>query len=449
MTKRKHNMIQLSDHFTYGKLLRYTFPCIVMLVVTSVYSVVDGLFVSNFVGKTPFTAVNFIFPLLMILSGAGFMFGTGGGALIAKTIGEGDERKANEIFSMLIYVAVICGIVLMVLGIVFVRPIAVLFGAKGQMLEDSVLYARVYLIGLPGCILQYAFQNLCATAGKPKLGLYVTVAAGITNVVLDALFVAVFSWGLAGAAIASAISQFIGGFVPVAYFCCRNTSLLHLGKCGFDGKSMLKICTNGSSELLNNISMSIVNMLYNVQLLRYIGEDGIAAYGVLMYVNLIFLAIFIGYSVGSAPIISFHYGAQNHPELKSLLRKSIVIIGISSVLMFLASEFLARPLSVMFTGYDKGLLDVTLRGFLIYSFSFLFSGFAIFGSSFFTALNDGLTSAILSFLRTLVFQIVTVLLFPLIWKLDGIWFSIVAAELLAAIMTGVFLAVKKKKYQYE
>lgn len=448
MMQKKLGMPELSEHFTYGKLLRYTFPCIIMLVVTSIYSVVDGLFVSNFVGKTPFTALNFIFPLLMILSGIGFMFGTGGGALIAKTIGEGQRKQANEIFSMIIYAAAASGVVLMILGMMVVRPVAVYFGAEDQLLEDSVLYARVYLIGLPGCVLQYAFQNLCATAGKPKLGLYATIFAGITNVVLDALFVAVLSWGLAGAAAASALSQYIGGLVPVIYFACRNSSLLRLGRCRWDGKAMLKTCTNGSSELLNNISMSIVGMLYNVQLLKYVGEDGIAAYGVLMYVNLIFLAIFIGYSVGVAPIVSYHFGAQNHGELRSLLRKSLVILTISSVLMFAASECMARPLSEMFTGYDKGLLEITLRSFFLYSFSFLFAGIAIFGSAFFTALNDGLTSAILSVLRTLVYQVMTIMLFPLFWGVDGIWMATTAAELLAAVGTVIFILAKQKKYHY-
>lgn len=448
MTQKNQQMQTLSGHYSYARLFRSTLPCVIMLVVTSIYSVVDGLFVSNFVGKTPFTAVNFIFPLLMILGGVGFMFGTGGGALIAKTLGEQQQERADDIFSMTVYVAAGCGVVLMILGLAFLRPVAVAMGAQGQLLDDSLIYGGVYLLGLPGCVLQYAFQNLCATAGKPKLGLYVTVAAGVTNIVLDALFVAVFSWGLAGAAAASALSQYIGGIVPLAYFLCRNSSLLRLKKCRLDPKALLKICTNGSSELLNNISMSIVNILYNVQLLHYVGEDGIAAYGVLMYVNLIFLSIFIGYSVGTAPVISYHYGAQNHRELRSLLGKSLVILSVSAVLMFLLSEFLARPLSVMFTGYDPGLLELTLRGFFLYSFSFLFSGFAIFGSSFFTALNDGLTSAVISFLRTLVFQIVAVLVLPLVWGVDGIWLSIVAAELLAAAVALALIAGKKRRYHY-
>lgn len=448
MKEQRSQMLALSGHYTYARLFRCTVPCVIMLVVTSIYGVVDGLFVSNFVGKTPFTAVNFIFPLLMILGGMGFMFGTGGGALIAKTLGEHQQERANDIFSMTVYVAAGCGVVLMILGIVLVRPVAVLLGAEGQLLEDSVLYGGVYLLGLPGCVLQYAFQNLCATAGKPKLGLYVTVAAGLTNIVLDALFVAVLPWGLAGAAAASALSQYVGGVVPLVYFLRRNSSLLRLKKCRFEGKALLKICTNGSSELLNNISMSIVNILYNVQLLRFVGEDGIAAYGVLMYVNLIFLSIFIGYSVGTAPVISYHYGAQNRDELRNLLRKSFVVLSVSAVLMFLLSEFLARPLSMLFTGYDRGLLELTLRGFFLYSFSFLFSGFGIFGSSFFTALNDGLTSAVISFLRTLVFQIAAVLVLPLIWDVDGIWISMVAAEVLAMGVALLFVAIKRKKYGY-
>lgn len=441
-------MIQLSDHFTYGKLLRYTFPSIIMLVVTSVYSVVDGLFVSNFVGKTPFAAVNFIWPLLMMLGSIGLMFGAGGGALIAKTIGEGKKEQANQIFSLLVYTSIVCGIVFGAAGIALIPTISAALGAEGQLLTDSILYGRIYLLGLPACILQYEFQCLFATAEKPHLGLYVTIAAGLTNIVLDALFVAVLSWGVAGAAAASALSQCIGGFVPLLYFGRENTSLLRLTKTSFHGRTLIKVISNGFSELLSNISMSIVGMLYNVQLLKYIGENGVAAYGVLMYVNLIFLAIFIGYSVGTAPVVSYHYGAQNQDELKSLLRKSVVIIGISSVAMFAAGELLARPLSLLFVGYDPELLDITLRAFLIYSASFLFSGFAIFGSSFFTALNDGLVSAAISFMRTLVFEVAAVLIFPLIWGVDGIWASVVGAELMATAVTTLFLLGKRKKYQY-
>ncbi len=441
-------MIQLSDHFNLSRLLRFTLPSIIMLVFTSIYGVVDGFFVSNYVGKTSFAAVNFIMPFLMILGCVGFMFGTGGGALIAKTMGEGKKEKANQLFSMLVLVSVLCGVGLAVLGLSFLRPIASALGAQGQMLEDSVAYGRIILITIPTFILQYEFQCLFATAQKPKLGLYVTVAAGLTNVVLDAVFVAVFSWGVEGAAAATALSQGVGGILPLLYFGRANSSLLKLTKPKFDGKALLKTCTNGSSELMSNISASIVSMLYNMQLLTYAGEDGVAAYGVLMYVNLVFQAVFLGYSVGTAPVISYHDGAKNHAELKGLFRKSLAILAVCAVAMCVSALLLAQPLSVLFVGYDPELLAITLRAFSIYSFSFLFSGFAVFGSSFFTALNDGLVSAFISFLRILVFQVILVLTFPLIWQLDGIWLSIVAAEMLAVFVTAGFMIQKRKKYHY-
>lgn len=440
--------IQLSDHFNYKKLLRFTFPSIIMLVFTSIYGVVDGFFVSNFVGKTSFTAVNFIMPFLMILGSFGFMFGTGGGALIAKTLGEGKGEKANSLFSLIIYTSIASGVFLAVFGIFFVRPIAAALGAEGQLLEDSVVYGRIILAALPAYILQYEFQCLFATAGKPTLGLYVTIAAGFTNMILDGLFVAVFHLGIPGAAGATAISQCVGGVIPLVYFARKNKSLLRLGKTRLDTRELLKACTNGSSELMSNISMSVVSMLYNVQLLKYAGEDGIAAYGVLMYVSMIFQAVFIGYAVGTAPVISYHYGAQNHGELKSLRKKSLVLTGTFAVIMFAGASVLARPLSNLFVGYDAALFALTVRGFSIFSFAFLFSGFAIFGSSFFTALNNGLVSAAIAFLRTLVFQIAAVLILPVIWGVDGIWVSIVAAEVMAVTVTVVFLKAKQKQYQY-
>ena len=440
--------IQLSDHFTYKKLLRYTFPSIIMLVFTSIYGVVDGYFVSNYVGKTPFTAVNFIMPFLMMLGCAGFMFGTGGGALIAKTLGEGEILKANRLFSLIVYTSFVCGIVMAVLGILFIRPIASMLGAQGQLLDDSIVYGHIILVAIPAYILQYEFQCLFATAEKPTFGLYVTIAAGLTNIILDALFVAVFDWGLQGAAAATAASQCVGGIIPLIYFARPNSSLLRLGRTQFDAKSLGKTCVNGSSELMSNISMSIVSMLYNAQLLKYAGEDGVAAYGVLMYVSLVFLAVFIGYSVGTAPIISYHFGAENHSELKGLRKKSLRIIGIFAVIMLACSYILAKPLSIVFVGYDQELLDLTSHAFSIFAFSFLFSGYAIFGSSFFTALNNGLISATISFVRTMLFQVVAVLIFPLFLGIDGIWFSIVVAELLAVAVTILFLKGNQKKYHY-
>lgn len=440
--------IQLSDKFNYKKLLRFTFPSIIMMIFTSIYGVVDGFFVSNFVGKTSFAAVNFIMPFLMILGAVGFMFGTGGSAIIAITMGAGDRERANRLFSLFVYVSAACGVVIAVLGILLIRPVAALLGAEGDMLEDCVRYGRVILPALPAFILQYEFQSFFITAEKPQLGLGVTAAAGVINMALDAILVGVLGLGLTGAALATALSQLVGGVIPLLYFGRENTSLLRLKKTKFEGRSLVKACTNGSSELMSTISMSVVGMLYNMQLMKYAGEDGVAAYGVLMYVNMIFMAAFIGYSVGVAPVVGYHYGAGNHEELKGLRKRSVTLIGVFSLAMFVLAEGLAYPLSMIFVAYDRDLLDLTLRGFLVYSFSFLFAGIAVFGSSFFTALGNGLVSALISFLRTLVFQMAAVLILPLIWGTDGIWISIVTAELMAAVVTVLFLVGKRKKYHY-
>ena len=441
-------MIKLSDHFTYRKLIRFTLPSVIMMVFTSIYGVVDGFFVSNFVGKTAFASVNFIFPFLMILGTLGFMFGTGGSALVSRTLGEHKPEKANRIFSMLVYISIILGSIIALAGIIFLRPIAALLGAEGQLLEDCVIYGRIILAALPAYILQMEFQSFFVTAEKPQLGLFVTVASGVTNMVLDVLLVGVFPLGLVGAALATALSQVVGGFIPLLYFASKNSGLLRLGKTSFDSSALIKTCTNGLSEFMSNISMSLVSMLYNIQLLNLAGENGIAAYGTLMYVNFVFLAMFIGYSIGTAPIIGYHYGAQNHAELKGMLKKSSVIISVLSVSMLILALLLGEPFSKMFVGYDAELFELTKRGFLIFSFSFLFAGFAIFSSGFFTALNDGLTSAVISFLRTLVFQVAAVLILPAIWGIDGIWASVVAAEFMAVVVSLIFLKVKQKTYKY-
>jgi putative MATE family efflux protein len=446
--KKSKNEIKLSDHFTYGRLLKFTMPSIVMMIFTSIYGVVDGFFVANFAEESAFPAVNFIFPLLMMLGSLGFMFGTGGSALVARTLGEKDTEKANRIFSLLVYVSLGLGALVAVAGILLLRPIARLMGAEGEMLENCVLYGRIVLCALPAFVLQMEFQSFFVTAEKPKLGLAVTVASGVTNMVLDGLLVGIFPMGLVGAALATAMSQVVGGIIPLIYFGRKNSSLLRLGKTSFDGKALLKTCTNGSSELMSNVSMSLVNMLYNIQLLDLAGENGVSAYGTMMYVNMIFLAIFIGYSIGTSPVIGYHLGAENYPELKSLLKKSFAIIALCSVAMLGLGFALAKPLSMLFVGKQPALYELTVHGFYIFAVSFLFVGFAIFFSGFFTALNDGLTSAVISFLRTLVFQIAAVMLLPLIWGIDGIWWSIVVAELMAAVVGLIFLVIKRKKYQY-
>lgn len=443
--------IQLSDHFTYRRLLRFTVPSIAMMIFTSIYGVVDGFFVSNFAGKTPFAAVNLIYPFLMIVGTIGFMFGTGGSAIVAMTFGEGKKEKANSYFSLFVYVSFILGIIFAVLSFIFIRPIAVLLGAESpELLENCVIYGRVILAALPFYILQVLFQSFFVTAEKPNLGLIMSLVSGFTNIIFDAILVIALpqEYKLIGAAIATAMSQVVGGVVPLIFFLRENSSILRLGKTSFDGKAILKACTNGSSEFMSNVAMSIVSMLYNIQLLNYAGENGVAAYGVMMYVSMIFSSAFIGYSIGSAPIVSYHYGSQNYTELKGLRKKSLTIIACFAVCMVVAAELLANPLARIFVGYDAELLELTISGFRVFALAFAFMGFAIYGSGFFTALNDGLTSALISFLRTLVFQVAAVLLLPRIWGIDGVWVSIVAAEFMAFVLTVGFLVAKRKKYHY-
>lgn len=440
--------IQLSEHFTYKKLLRFVVPSVIMMIFTSIYGVVDGLFVSNYVGKEAFSSINIIMPFLMILGTIGFMFGAGGSAIVSKTLGEGDGDRANRYFSMLVYIAIILGIVFAVAGIVLIEPISRLLGASENMIADCVLYGRIILATLPAYMLQNIFQSFLVTAEKPQLGLYVTVAAGVTNMVLDFLFVAIFKWGIAGAAVATAISQVVGGIIPLIYFCVKNSSTLRLTKASFDGRVFLKTCTNGSSELMTNVSLSLVNMLYNFQLMKLDPENGVAAYGVIMYAGFIFVAMFIGYSIGMAPIVGYHYGAENSNELKNIFRKSLVIIGISAVAVTGLAMITAGPIARIFTSYDSTLCELTTYAFRLYSISFLVCGINIFGSAFFTALGNGGVSAAISFLRTLFFQVVCVFVMPLIFKTDGIWLAVAAAELLSLVVTVVFLAAYRKRYNY-
>lgn len=440
--------IQLSDHFTYGKLLRFVLPSVVMMVFTSIYGVVDGLFVSNFVGKTSFAAVNLIMPVLMIFGGIGFMLGTGGSALVSKTLGEGKPELAKRYFTMMIWTTVIVGISVSVAGFTLMRPVAAALGADGGMLPECVLYGRITMIFNVTFMLQNVFQGFLITAEKPKLGLAATVAAGLTNMALDALFIGGFKWGVAGAALATGLSQCMGGLIPLVYFLRPNTSLLRLIKTRLEAKPILRACGNGASEMVSNVTASVVGMLYNFQLLKYAGENGVASYGVLMYVQFIFVAVFIGYSIGSAPVAGYHYGAGNHEELKGLRRKSIFLMVAVGGGMVAVAQALAAPLSRVFVGYDPELLRMTERALRIASSAFLVVGFNIFASSFFTALNNGGVSAAISFLRTFIFKLSAVLLLPLLLGLDGIWWADVAAELFAFMISVLFLAAKQKKYHY-
>ena len=440
--------IQLSDHFSYSKLIKFTLPTIAMMIFTSIYGVVDGVFVSNCVGSDAFAAVNLIMPIIMILGSVGFMIGTGGSAIVSKTLGEGKKEKANEYFSMLVYLCVVSGGILSVIGIIFTGPIAVLLGAKGSIAKDCVTYGRTVFFMLTGLFLQNAFQSFLVVAEKPKLGLFVTLLAGFTNMFLDFLFVYVLRFGVFGAALATGISQFVGSVIPIIYFAGGKNNVLKLTKCRFNKDIIIKTCINGSSEMVTNMSMSLVNILYNMQLMKYIGTNGVVAYGIIMYVGFIFVGTYMGYAVGSAPVISYHYGAGNKDELKNLFKRSLTIIIVSSVVMTLIAEIIAGYLAGIFVSYDNNLLELTTEAIRIYAVSYLISGINIFASSFFTALNNGVVSAVISFMRMFVFQIVMILLLPVVLGISGIWTAVIAAEVLSVVISVMFLVKNRKKYSY-
>ncbi len=449
--------IKLSEHFNYRRLFRFVLPSVIMMVFVSVYGIVDGFFVSNYVGELPFAALNLIFPLIMILGSVGFMLGTGGNAVVSKALGEGDTKRAREIFSMLVYTTIVIGVALALIGVIIARPVAELFAAgekdmttsqRAELVEYCTMYARIILSVLPAFMLQNAFQGFFVTAEKPRLGLYVTVAAGCTNILLDALFVAAFQWGLAGAALATAISQCVGGVLPILYFARKNDSLLRLGKCKFEGALLVKVCINGMSELMTNISLSVVTIVYNAQLMRLIGINGVSAFGVMQYIGFIFIAVFLGYSVGCAPIIGYHFGAQNHQELHNISKKSIIITSFLGVIMTLVACVFARPLAAIFIGYDKELLQLTTDGMRIYALSFLVCGFNIFGSAFFTSLSNGGISLLISFSRTFVCQIIAVLVLPIFFDVVGVWASLLVAESITLVLTTIMYFTQKKRYGY-
>lgn len=440
--------IQLSDHFTYRKLLRFVISPILMMICTSLYTIVDGFFVSNFVGKTSFAAVNLIMPIVMGIGSIGFMIGTGGSAVVSKTLGEGHSQKANQYFSMLVYSAIVIAIAFSILGIVFLRPISTLLGATDQLLEDCIIYGRIIFIAMPAFILQNIFQNFFITAEKPSLSLKISIIAGITNAVLDFIFMAVFHWGIAGAAIATGMGQLVGGIIPIYYFSKRNDSLLKLTKTRFSKLILFKSCTNGSSEMVTNLSTSLISILYNFQLMKIAGENGIAAYGIIMYVNFIFMAIFLGFSIGTAPIIGYHNGAANYYELKSLFRKSLMLIVISGLVLTFIAEIFAIPLVKIFSGYDFELFNMTYHGFKLYAIAFMFMGINVWGSAFFTALNNGIVSATISFLRTFVFQVIGIFALPLLFGVNGIWLAIIFSELSALLVTIAFFINNKYRYSY-
>lgn len=440
--------IQLSEHFTYKKLIKFTLPTIIMMIFTSIYGVVDGLFVSNVVGSNAFASINLIMPAIMILGTVGFMIGTGGSAIVSKTLGEGDKDRANRYFSMLVYLEIILSLILAVSGLFFLEPVAKLLGADETMMPDCLVYGKILLIGLVAYTLQNSFQSFMVTAEKPNFGLGISVIAGITNMILDFIFIYIFKWGVAGAAWATIASQVVGAVIPMVYFSRENNTMLRLGKTNFELRPIVKSCINGSSEMVTNLSLSLVSILFNKQLMDLVGADGVSAYGVIMYVGFLFVGTYVGYSIGSAPVISYHYGAQNKEELKGLFSKSLTMLTITAIVMTGLAEIFAKSLASIFVGYDKELLELTVNALRLYSLSYIISWFNIFASSFFTALNDGVISALISFLRTLVLQVLTILILPKLWGINGIWLATFVAEMCAIVVSVICYIANRKKYEY-
>lgn len=433
--------IGLSEHFTYKKLIKFTIPTIIMMIFTSIYGVVDGLFVSNYAGSNAFASINLIMPAIMIL-------GTIGSAIVSKTLGEGENEKANKYFSMFIYLEIILGFIFTILGLIFLESVAKALGATEDMMNYCLTYGRILLIGTVPFVLQNSFQSFIVVAEKPKFGLIVTIIAGMTNMILDFLFIGVFKWGVAGAAIATIISQFVGAIIPLVYFFRENKTMLRLGKTKFEFSPIINACTNGSSEMVTNLSMSLVSILFNKQLMEFAGANGVSAYGVIMYIGFLFSGTYVGYSVGTAPIISYHYGAKNKEEVKGLLNKSVKLLGIVAVIMTILAEIMAKPLASIFVGYDKELLELTVNAIRLYSLSYIISWFNIFASSFFTALNDGFVSALISFMRTLLFQVISILILPRLFELNGVWLSVTVAEIFAIVVSVICFVKNRKKYEY-
>ncbi|EOS60047.1 MATE efflux family protein [Firmicutes bacterium M10-2] len=440
--------IKLSDHFTYRNLLRFTLPSVVMVVFTSLYTIVDGIFVSNVAGSRAFAALNLIWPVIAIMGTIGFMIGTGGSALVAKLLGEHKEKEANACFSLLIYFLIAVSVVLSLISSTFIGQFAELLGATPEMIPDCVAYGRTLAFMLCGYFLQAAFQSFLVTAERPSLGLLLSLFAGFTNMTLDYLFICVFRMGIFGAALATGLSWIVGGFGPLIFFLSKNSTPLRLGKPEWNWRHIGQSCFNGSSEMVTNLSMSVITVLYNYELMKLIGEGGVVAYGILQYISFVFAGAFLGYSMGIAPVISYHYGAENHSELKNLLKKSLTLITLTAIVMVILAELSAGQLASIFVSGDPTLMEITIHAIRIYSVSFLLCGFNIFGSSFFTALNNGFVSAAISFLRTFVFQIASIIVLPIFFGLTGIWSAVIVAETLSCVVVALFFNKERKKYGY-
>lgn len=439
----------LGGHYGARRLFISSLPLIGMMVLISIYSIVDGLFVSNLVGTTAFAALNLIWPAIGLVGALGLMVGTGGAALVSKTLGEGDEPRANRYFSMFVEFILLLSVVLAVPLLVWMEPLAVAIGAEGEMVRQCAIYGRICAAGMPAFMMQMGIQPFFMVAGRPRMGTWISLVSGLLNIGLDALFIIVCGWGLAGAAAGSMLACCFGGFYPLWYFSSRfNRSSLAFKATGFEFGPLAKACSNGLSEFVGNISFNIVSMCYNWQLMRFYGENGVAAYSVILYLGFIFVAVYSGYNMTVTPLVGFNFGAGNKRELRSLLRHSLTLMLVLGVLLAGTAELLAGPAARLFVGYDSELTALTVHATRLYAPSFLITGLTLFVSAWFTGLNNGPVSALASFSRTFVFELSCVFLLPVLLGVNGIWLSAPAAEILSLFLGAALLLRFRSRYGY-
>lgn len=418
------------------------------MVFMSLYTMVDGVFVSRFAGTAALSAVNIVYPMVSVVVAVGVMLATGGSAIIAKRMGEGKPEQARQNFSYLILAGVLIAVGMAALALVFLKPLLHLLGARGALFELCYAYALPLVFFIPSGILQMLFQTLLVTAGRPMLGLTVTVLGGVANIVLDYLFIVPLQMGIAGAAIATGIGFSIPAVFGLLYFALRRSGPLCFVRPKGGGKMLLRCCANGSSEMVTNMSTAVTTFLFNLLMMRYAGEDGVASITIVLYTQYLMTAVYMGYATGTAPVFSFHHGSRNGEQLRRLFRISMGFIALCSVATFALALVFAKQVVVIFTPAGSPVFEMALYGFRLFSGSFLFAGVGIFASAMFTAFSDGKVSAAISFLRTFAFIVLALLLLPLAMGLDGVWLAVPLAEVLGFGVSLFFLYRKKKRYCY-
>lgn len=427
----KNNSI--GREFGFFSLLKFALPSVIMMMVMGLYSMVDSMFVSRFVSTNALSAINVVYPVINLLIGLGVMLASGGSAVIAAKMGAGKTDEARRDFSMIVTIGLASSIVIAVAGLIFIRPIVTFLGASELLVDYAVTYLAIILMFAPANMLQMLFQMFFVTAGRPGLGLTFIIGAGLVNAVLDYVFIVPLGMGIAGAALATGIGYLIPAAAGLIFFFGKKKEL-YFTKPKFSAAVLGSSCSNGSSEMVSNLSMAVVTLVFNRIMMNLAGEDGVAAVTIVMYAQFLLSSIFMGFSLGVQPVISFHHGAGNRRNLKGIYRHCIVFIAIAAVSVFAVAMTLGPTLTTIFTPKDTNVWTLAVRGFMILPFCFLLEGFSIYASAAFTALGDGKTSALISFLRTFLFILTGLLTLPLAFGIDGVWLAVPVAELCSVLV---------------